>query len=36
MLDALPEDVVHALQLTPEWMRAKFPKPESFVDISAL
>ncbi|MDB5849809.1 MAG: histidine kinase, partial [Rhodoferax sp.] len=33
MLDALPDDVVHALQLNPEWMRAKFPTPESFVGM---
>lgn len=33
MLDGLPEEVVKALQLNPEWMRAKFPAPDSFVGI---
>lgn len=33
MLDALPGDVVDKLQLRPEWMRAKFPAPSSFVDL---
>ncbi len=33
MLEALPEDVVHALQLNPEWMQGKFPEPDSFVGI---
>ena len=36
MLDELPEEVVHALQLNKEWMVAKFPAPDSFVDISNL
>lgn len=36
MLDELPEDVVHALQLNREWMQSKFPLPDSFVDISSL
>ncbi len=34
MLDKLPEDVVKALQLNPEWMRSKFPAPTSFIDVS--
>ena len=32
-LEELPEDVVHALQLNPEWMQGKFPDPDSFVQI---
>ena len=36
MLDELPEEVVHALQLNREWMQSKFPLPDSFVDISSL
>jgi HD-like signal output (HDOD) protein len=36
MLDALPNDVVTALQLNRDWMKAKFPSPDSFVDISSL
>ncbi|WP_394787522.1 HDOD domain-containing protein [Rhodoferax sp.] len=36
MLDELPEDVVHALQLNKEWMVEKFPAPDSFIDISNL
>jgi HD-like signal output (HDOD) protein len=31
MLEALPDDVLAALQLNPEWMQGKFPEPESFV-----
>lgn len=34
MLDALPDDVVQALQLNREWMRAKFPAPDSFIDLA--
>ena len=34
--DSLPEAVVHALQLNPDWMRAKFPSHDSFVDVSSL
>jgi HD-like signal output (HDOD) protein len=34
MLDGLPEDVVKALQLNPEWMRAKFPLPDSFIQVN--
>lgn len=30
ILDTLPEDVVHALQLNREWMAAKFPSHQSF------
>ncbi|RCW75704.1 HDOD domain-containing protein [Pseudorhodoferax soli] len=33
MLDALPAEVVQALQLRTEWMRARFPAPESFIDL---
>lgn len=33
MLDALPEEVVKKLQLNPEWMRAKFPLPDSFIQV---
>ena len=33
MLDALPGDVVKALQLSTEWMSAKFPAPDSFIDL---
>ncbi|MES2933238.1 MAG: HDOD domain-containing protein [Pseudomonadota bacterium] len=36
ILDSLPDDVLHALQLNPEWMRNKFPSHASFVDVSAL
>lgn len=36
MLDELPKDVVQKLQLKPDWMRAKFPLPDTFVDISSL
>ncbi len=32
MLDALPAEVVKALQLSTEWMSAKFPAPDSFLD----
>jgi HD-like signal output (HDOD) protein len=35
VLDTLPEDVVHALMLDPEWMRAKFPLADTFVDVTA-
>ncbi|NEX63159.1 HDOD domain-containing protein [Noviherbaspirillum galbum] len=35
-LDTLPQDVVDALRLDRDWMRRKFPKPESFFDISTL
>lgn len=34
MLDALPSDVIEKLQLKTEWMRAKFPAPNSFVDLN--
>ena len=34
MLDALPEDVVKKLQLNPEWMRTKFPLPDSFIQVN--
>lgn len=30
ILDTLPEDVVHALQLNGDWMKAKFPAHDSF------
>ncbi|APW37851.1 histidine kinase [Rhodoferax koreense] len=33
MLETLPEDVLAALQLNPEWMQGKFPQPDSFVSI---
>lgn len=36
VLESLPEDVVHALQLHPDWMRARFPSHATFVDVSAL
>jgi HD-like signal output (HDOD) protein len=36
MLDGLPDDVIAALQLQREWMQAKFPLPDSFIDVSAL
>jgi HD-like signal output (HDOD) protein len=35
MLDALPEDVVTALQLNRDWMQAKFPLPDSFMSAPA-
>jgi HD-like signal output (HDOD) protein len=34
ILDALPQDVVSALMLDAQWMRAKFPSADSFVNIS--
>lgn len=33
MLDALPVEVIGSLQLRPEWMREKFPTPDSFLDL---
>lgn len=36
MVDALPQDVVKALLLNPEWMKTKFPAAASFVDTSSL
>lgn len=33
MLEALPSDVIDALQLKREWMREKFPTPDSFIDL---
>lgn len=36
VLDALPADVVQALQLNPDWMRARFPAHATLVDVSAL
>jgi HD-like signal output (HDOD) protein len=30
ILDTLPDDVVHALQLNTDWMKAKFPAHDSF------
>jgi HD-like signal output (HDOD) protein len=35
VLDTLPQDVVSKLMLEPEWMRAKFPSADSFIDVSA-
>lgn len=35
ILDTLPEDVVHALQLDRDWMIAKFPSHDSFVNVNA-
>lgn len=34
-LDSLPQDVIKALLLQPEWMRNKFPSRDTFVDITA-
>lgn len=36
MLDELPQDVVQALLLRPEWMKTNFPLPDSFADISTV
>jgi HD-like signal output (HDOD) protein len=36
MLDDLPPDVVQILLLRPEWMKANFPLPDSFADISTV
>jgi HD-like signal output (HDOD) protein len=34
VLDTLPQDVVAALMLDPQWMRTRFPAADSFVNIS--
>lgn len=36
IIDALPDDVIAALDLSREWMRNRMPSPESFFDISGL
>jgi HD-like signal output (HDOD) protein len=36
VVDDLPQDVIKALLLDVGWMRAKFPKADSFVDVSGL
>jgi HD-like signal output (HDOD) protein len=36
VVDALPQDVIKALLLDVGWMRAKFPKADSFVDVSGM
>jgi len=36
IVDALPRDVVSALDLNLDWMRSKLPARESFLDISTL
>ncbi|MDP3702256.1 MAG: HDOD domain-containing protein [Hylemonella sp.] len=36
IVDALPQDVVSALDLNLDWMRSKLPSRDSFLDISTL
>jgi hypothetical protein len=36
VIDTLPTDVISALLLDTDWLRAKFPQEESFVDITSL
>lgn len=36
IVDALPQDVVSALDLNLDWMRSKLPSPDSFFDMSSL
>ena len=36
IVDALPQEVIAALDLNKDWMRSKLPERESFFDISAL
>lgn len=36
IVDALPQDVISALDLNLDWMRSKLPTRDSFFDISAL
>ena len=36
IMDALPGDVIEALELNRDWMRSKMPQPDSFFDVSAL
>jgi len=35
-MDALPGDVIAALELNLDWMRSRMPQPDSFFDLSAL
>jgi HD-like signal output (HDOD) protein len=36
IMDALPGDVIAALNLNRDWMRERMPQPDSFFDVSAL
>jgi HD-like signal output (HDOD) protein len=36
VMDALPDDVIAALELNRDWMRNRMPQPDSFFDLSAL
>jgi HD-like signal output (HDOD) protein len=36
IMDALPGDVIAALELNLDWMRSRMPQPDSFFDVSAL
>ena len=36
VVDALPQDVIAALDLNQDWMRNKLPERDSFLDISAI
>jgi HD-like signal output (HDOD) protein len=36
IMDALPGDVIAALDLNRDWMRSRMPQPDSFFDLSAL
>ena len=35
IIDALPQEVISALDLNLDWMRNKLPERESFLDLSA-
>jgi len=36
IMDALPGDVIAALELNLDWMRSRMPQPDSFFDLSVL
>jgi hypothetical protein len=36
VIDTLPSEVITALMLDKDWLHAKFPKEDSFVDIASL
>jgi len=36
VVDALPQEVIAALDLNLDWMRSKLPSRDSFLDISTL
>jgi hypothetical protein len=36
VIDTLPTDVISALLLDTDWLRAKFPQEDTFVDITSL